>query len=177
MQGEIWLAANYVLTVCSDEVMAQIMRETNASNPAEAVSLYKGHLRSQMRRWEGHNLVPSILRNSFATLISGTTVTPTFKANYIALGDDSAAPANTDTKLWNETIRRLFTDRRAIDNIAYLDKNFGSVEVWGNTYNEIWVFVDGTSTADTGYLLSRININQTMQALENLTINVTITII
>lgn len=177
MQGEIWLFANYVLTVCSDEVMEQIMRETNASNPAEAVKLYKGNLRSQMRRWEGHNLVPNILRNSFATLISGTTVTPTFKANYIALWNDSTAPTNADVKLWNETIRRLFTDRRAIDNIAYLDKNFGSVEVWGNTYNEIWVFVDGTATADTGYLLSRININQVMQALENLTINVTITII
>jgi hypothetical protein len=44
------------------------------------------------------------------------------------------------------------------------------------TILEVWLFVDWTDTKDSGYLLSHININETMQALENLTINITLTI-
>jgi len=43
--------------------------------------------------------VPDVLRNEMALLISGTTVTPTFKANYLAMGDDSTPPTNADTIL------------------------------------------------------------------------------
>lgn len=174
--GEIGLKANYTLTVCSDEILDKICKETNLT-PEKALRDYQGKYASELKVWKWHNLVPLVLRASFATLISGTTVTPSFKANYIALWSDSTPPANTDTQLWWETIRRLIADRRSIDNIAYLDKNFWSVEVGWQTYNEIGVFVDGTSTPNSGRLLSRIGINQTMQALENLTINVTITIV
>jgi hypothetical protein len=44
------------------------------------------------------------------------------------------------------------------------------------TILEVGVFVDGTDTKDSWYLLSHININETMQALENLTINITLTV-
>ncbi len=176
MDGEIWLKANYQLTICTDEILDKIIQETWL--PAtQALKGYTGRYARHLKRREGHNLVPLVLRSSFATLISGTTVTPSFKANYIALWSDSTPPSNADIKLGTETIRREIWDRRAIENIAYLDKNFGSVEVWGNTYNEVWVFVDGTPTTDSWFLLSRIWINQTMAALENLTINVTITIV
>ncbi len=173
---EISLKANYVLTVCNDEVLALIMQETGHDTPERALRDYTGKYRSQLKQRSGHNLVPYTLRYSLASLIAGNTVTPTFKANYIALGTWSTLPANTDTQLDTEVIRRLFGDRRAIDNVAYLDKTFGSLEVWWNTYNEIGVFVDGTASVNTWYLFSRININQTMQALENLTVNVTFTI-
>lgn len=116
------------------------------------------------------------MRDELALLISGTTVTPTFKANYLAMGDDSTPPTNADTILGNETIRGLFSDRFAIDNVAYLDKFWSSAEVGGNSYQEIGVFVDGSGTADTGYLLSHILINETMGVNETLTVNVTITI-
>jgi len=181
MDKEIWLKANYKLTICSDIVLQDIMKITGINSPEKALKKYKWPLLKSMRTWEWHNLVPLVLRSSLATLISWTTVTPTFKANHIALWSDSTPPTNADTQLWAETIRREFGDRRAIDNVAFLDKNFGSAEVWGNTYNEIWVFVDGTGTApwynaNSGYLLSRILINETMSATESLTINVTFTI-
>jgi hypothetical protein len=127
--------------------------------------------------FEWHNLVPSILRNSFALLISGTTVTPSFKANYCALWNDSTPPNNTNTQLWTELLRWLFTNRYAIDNVAYLDKFFSTPEVNGLIIEEVWVFVDWTWVSNSWFLLSRININETMWPNETLTINASFTIV
>lgn len=123
-----------------------------------------------------HNLVPSVLRNSLATLISGTNVTPTFKANYFALGSGSNAPSNSDLTLQIEELRAQFTNRSAYTHIAYLDVFFDSVVVGGETFNEAGIFVDGDVGADTGYLLSRVAINQTLGAAQTLTVNCSITV-
>lgn len=133
-------------------------------------------LPTSFRVGEYHNLVPSILRDTLAANIAGSTVTPTYKANYMALGDDGFAATNEDTTLYNETLRGLFTNRYSIDNVAYLDKFFSTAEVAGNTYNEAGVFVDGSAGANTGYLLSRVIISETMGANETLTINASFTI-
>lgn len=123
-----------------------------------------------------HNIVPSVLRNSLATLISGTTVTPSFKANYFALGSSSTAASNADTQLGTETLRAAFTDRSAYANVAYLDVFFPTASVGGNTYNEAGIFVDGTGSANSGYLLSRVMINQTLGSSQTLTVNCSITV-
>lgn len=86
---------------------------------------------------EIHNIVPLAIRENMATLISGTTVTPTFKVNYMAMGDDASTAANTDTTLGNETLRQTLTNRYAESNIAYLDKFWSTTDVGGNTYREI----------------------------------------
>lgn len=125
---------------------------------------------------EAHNLVPSVLRDELATLISGTTVTPTFKANYIALGTGSTAAANSDTQLGTESVRALFTNRSATLNVAYLDCFFPTSVVGGNSYNEIGIFVDGAAGANTGYLLSRVLSTITLGANQTLTINASVTI-
>ncbi len=122
------------------------------------------------------NLVPNLLRYSLATMISGTAVTPTFQANKVCLGDDNTAVDYTDEELGNETLRSDFGNRYSQFNVAYLDKYFGSAEVGGNSYYEAGVFVDGTAIADSGYLLSHVNIDETMTATESLTVNVTFTI-
>lgn len=137
---------------------------------------YQGELKRFIKTSKYTNLVPNVLRFSFATLISGTTVIPTFKANYLVLGSSGTAPANTDTSLGTETLRGLFTDRSAVDNVAYLDKFFSSTEVGGNTYLEIGIVVDGTASANTGFLLSHANINETMTSTETLSVNATVTI-
>lgn len=178
---DVSVIANYKLSVCSDVIMKEIMKVTGCTSPEKALRKYEWPLKHVIKTREWHNLVPLVLRTSLATLISWTSVTPTFKANHIALGSDSTPASNSDTQLWTETLRAEFWDRRSISNQAFLDKNFGSAEVGGNTYNEIGVFVDGTGIApsydvNSWYLLSRININQTMAATENLTINVTFTI-
>ena len=125
---------------------------------------------------ECHNLVPSVLRNSMATLISGTTVTPTFKANYFALGTGSAAPNNADTQLGAEALRSLFTNRYSSANVAYLDVFYGVPIVGGNSYTEAAIFVDGTGSADSGYLLSRTAQNIVLGASQTLTVNCSITV-
>lgn len=175
---EIQLKANYKFTVASMEILDKIAKEldVDVKDVAAYLRSYNGQYLDELRIHEGHNLVPDVLRDSLALLISGTTVTPTFKANYMALGSDSTAADNSDLTLGTETIRSLFDNRSAVDNVAYLDKFFNASEVGGNTYVEAGVFVDGTASVDTGYLLSRIIMNETMSATESLTCNVSITI-
>ena len=137
---------------------------------------YQGDLTRFLRVEERHNLVPTQLRYELATLVSGTTITPTLKANYFALGTGSSAPANSDTTLQTESTRSVFTQRTAYQNVAYLDVFFPSTTVGGNTYNEAGIFVDGTASVNTGYLLSRVAINQVLGSSQTLTVNCSITI-
>lgn len=169
---------NYTMIKVDEDILKEIADELSV--PFEEVYQhlkdYNGKFKEHVKITEDHNLVPSVLRDSLATLISGTTVTPTFKANYIALGSDSTAATNADTTLGSEDQRGLFTNRYSIDNIAYLDKFWSAAEVGGTTVVEIGVFVDGTATVDTGYLLSRIITNETFTANETFTVNVEFTI-
>lgn len=191
---EMLLKANYKIHKASDNILAMILSEISWRDVSmfldvfgklkkayhqripQLLATYDWKYKENVYSWEWHNLVPFVLRYELATLISWTTVTPTFKANYIAMGDDSTAPNNNDTQLWNETIRWAFSDRFAIDNVAYLDKFWSSAEVGWNSYQEIGVFVDGTWSANTWYLLSHISINENMWANETLTINCSFTI-
>lgn len=187
------IKTNYTVIKVDDEILVRIMAEV-LKLPTEEIS-FKGKLNTEFHRfvpmvlkkykwvhqdklkvYKGHNIVPNVLRYSLATLISGTTVTPTFKANKIAMGSGSTIPLNTDTQLQTETIRGDFSDRYAVDDTAYLDKFRSSAEVGWNSYQEVWVFVDATWTINTGYLLSRILINETMTATETLSINCSIQI-
>jgi hypothetical protein len=153
-----------------------LLRQEYESIVPTIIMNYHGELERFIKTSQYKNLVPNILRYALATLISGTTVVPTFKSNYVALGSNGTAAANTDTALGTEAIRGAWTNRYAIDNVAYLDKYFSSTEVGGNTYLEIGSIVDGTASANTGYLLSHANINETMAATETLSINATFTI-
>lgn len=125
---------------------------------------------------ETHNLVPNVLRHALATLISGTTVQPTFKANYLALGTGSNAPAMTDTQLQNEVLRSLFDNRYAAANVAFLNKFFTQAEVAGQTFSEAAIFVDGAAGANTGWPLSIVSLNESIGATETLTVNASITV-
>lgn len=170
-QWEVACRVNYTLTKAPDHVIKAMKKETGGVNFAD----YKGKYRDQITQKRGHNIVPLAIRSSYASVVSWTAVTPTFEANYIAIGSDFTPETELDTKLGAEFDRALFTDRRSEDNVAFLDKFFGSPEVGWTTVQEIWIFVDGTATVDTWFLLSRITINETFTALESLTINATIT--
>ncbi len=188
---------NYTFTISTDKINAKMLCEVEGMREnkyrhffnrdgklqvkyrdriAQIHRDYEGKYKDQIRVKRVHNLVPSVLRDSLATLISGTTVTPTFKANYMALGSDSTVATNADTTLGTETIRGTFSERSAISNVAYLDKFWSTAQVGGNTYLEAGIFVDGTASVDTGFLLSRVVINEAMGVNETLTINATITI-
>jgi hypothetical protein len=143
---------------------------------AHKIKTYQGRYNEYIYSRSWHNIVPLVLRATLANMIVWNTVTPTFSANYLAMWNGPIAPSNADTQLGNETIRWLFTNRFSIDNVAYLDKFWSSVEVGGNTYLEAGIFVDWTWTPNSWFLLSRIAINETMSATETLTVNASITI-
>lgn len=151
--------------------MSNIRREIG-----KILSDYKGLFKNELRVIEAHNIIPNVLRNQFATLLSGTSVPSSFQANYIALWNGNTTPVAADTQLANETKRGLFTNRYSSGSVAYLDRFFSSTEVAGQTFLEVGIFCDGTASANSGYLLSRVLINETMGANETLTINATITI-
>jgi hypothetical protein len=200
IQKEVSLVSNYHFNIASEEVIWRLLmlqlwwllsdyfsawrvKEQFAKYiPSLFRSFRNGeiawseYLEKHVKHIEWHNIVPLVLRESLASLIVWNTVTPTFEANYFALGDDNTIATNADTTLWNETLRWTFTDRFSVLNVAYLDKYFSSAEVGWNTYLEAGVFVDWTASVDTWYLLSRIVISETMAANETLTVNASFTI-
>lgn len=195
VKKEIELVANYNVTKASNETLANIYCEYfQGSKNSEILGKiknedqwiiksltnilkdYNGKYKNQIKVIKEHNKIPDVLRVELAKLISGQSVTATFEANYLALWWDATPPANWDTQLWSETLRGEFTSRGSTSNTAFLDKFFGSVDVAWNTYLEVWVFVDGTASANSWFLLSRVNINETMWPNETLTINVSIAI-
>lgn len=196
IEKEMNFRINYRLTKASDELLAKIYAERMwildfrkclnwrqklcnhaAKKIPEILKNYNWAFANQLSVWEGHNIVPSVLRNELASLIAGNTVVPTFKANYIALWSGSTTPANTDTTLVAETLRQTFSNRFSVDNVAYLDKFFSSGDVGWLSVSEIGVFVDWTASADTWYLFSRILANEVMAVTETLTINATFSIV
>lgn len=196
IEKTINFATNYTVTKATDKVLAKIyadaywifdwkkclnwhgklLKSVQKKIP-ELLRNYKGKFSDQLQVWKGHNIVPSIIRNELALLISWSTPSTTFKANYMALWNWSLTPANTDLQLWNETVRWSITNGFSVDNTAYLDKFFSTAEVSGLTVTECGVFVDWTASANTWFLLSRILMNESMAANETLTINCTITIV
>lgn len=201
--AQIGIGANYRLIAVDDEDLADALYEAERTargsvrsgmsrrealaivkNPNDEARAFLARFTTAMadagdpraRILQYANLVPNVLRYSLATLISGTTVTPTFKANYVGLGSGSSAPANSDTALQSESTRAAFSNRSATNNVAYLDAFFPSTVVGGNTYLEAGIFVDGTASANTGYLLSRVAINQVLGSSQTLTLNCSVTV-
>ena len=192
-QDQMNMKVNYHIHVGTDEAYAKMLEKTQkmpriwflykngiltkkARQLVTEMTRQLGWNMHNIRSRSGHNLVPLLLRNALANKIAGNVVTPTFAANYIALWDSATPPTIHDTTLGNEVLRGEFTNRFAIANIAFLDKFWSSTEVGGATYLEAWIFVDGTASADTWDLLSKIAINEAIGLKETLTINASITI-
>lgn len=178
----------YDLTVTADNVLKNAIEEIlgrrvdmrdvklgkYAKEALQAIKQWGSQIAT--RRGKHKNLVPNFLRYEFVKMIIGQSITPTFNANYVALGDDATTVAYTDTVLGNEVYRATFDDRTTGFNIAYLDKFFGSSVVGGNSYYEIGIFTDASATPDDGYLFSHVNINETMAVNESLTVNAKFTL-
>lgn len=143
----------------------------------EKIDYLKNNEVPWVKIWKWHNLVPKLLRKYLAQLISWTSVTPTFKANILALGTDATPASYDDTQLWAEVLRSTFDNSYSVENVAYLDVYYNKATIWVVSLQEIWVFVDGLVwTPNSWYLLSRININEDMSWVEDLAVNVSFTI-
>lgn len=144
----------------------------------EKIEYLKNNNVEGVKVWEWHNVVPKNIRSSFAQLISGTTVTPTFKANVIALWSDDTIATENDTQLWAEFHRSLFDNRYSVDNQAFLDVYYTKAIIGSVSLQEVWVFIDGVVwTPNSWFLLSRINVDETFDWSQDLSINCSFTIL
>jgi len=101
------------------------------------------------------NIVTIGARSMIAGRIAGDDTTYSGTINYLALGDDNTAVSENDTALGNEVYRKTKNIYSHTNNVVNLDWYFTKANTNG-TYEEIGTFVDGTASADSGLLFSRI---------------------
>ena len=122
-----------------------------------------------------HNIITTVA----FTLITNNLTDPTpdndMLINYAALGSDDTAVAIGDTVLGTETYRNAIASLTNSANIAYATAFFNQTEVSG-TFKEAGIFSDGGAGADSGILISHVNIDVTKTAVQKLTIDWTLTL-
>lgn len=121
------------------------------------------------------NIVPTVGRTMIANNLTNSVPTNSPLIKYAELGSGTNTPANGDTALQTSTYRNAIASRTNASNVAYATAFFSATETSG-TYREAGIFCDGSATAGTGILLSRVAINVTKSTSETLTIDWTLTI-
>lgn len=122
-----------------------------------------------------HNLVPTVARQMIANNLIDPTPDNTMRINKVALGTGVSVPDNSDTQLQTEVYRNDVASETNSSNIAYVSGFFSATETTG-TYKEAGLYSDGTDTANTGILVSRVAINISKTNVQTLTIDWTVTI-
>lgn len=129
-----------------------------------------------IRKYEYHNLLPTVGRTAVANHLTSSSPSPAdLRINYVALGTGVTAPANGDTILQTEVYRNAVASETNANNIAYITGFFSATETTG-TYREAGLFINGTASANSGTLLSRVAINITKSNTETLTLDWSLTI-
>lgn len=123
-----------------------------------------------------HNLLPTVGRTAIAQNLANVAPSPsTILVNYGSVGTNSTAANNTDTQLVAEVARNPIASRTNASNIAYITAFFAATEAVA-TLREAALFINGTATANSGTLFSRVIINVSKSGTETLTLDWTITI-
>ena len=129
------------------------------------------------RIYEYDNLVPTAGRSIIAEALSGgLSAIGDIEVNKTSLGSGSTAPDNADTTLETETFRKDVASATFVDNQLFLTAFYIAAEAVG-THAEAGIHINGTASADTGTLLSRVLISITKSASETLTVDYTFTIV
>lgn len=140
---------------------------------------YKFTLRNihtgEVRIYEYENIIPTVGRTLIANQLTDPTPTNVPVINYAALGTGTNTPANGDTTLQTETYRNAIASLTNASNIAYATA-FYSASATSGTFREAGIFCDGSGSANTGVLLSRVAINITKTTSDTLTVDWTLTI-
>lgn len=124
-----------------------------------------------------HNLITTVGRAALASWLGNVSGSPaTLYPNYVSLGSNVAAPANSDTQLGTETYRNLVASRTNASNIAYITGFFTAAETSG-TYREAGLHIGGSGSANSGTLFSHVALNITKSSAETLTLDWTISIV
>lgn len=123
-----------------------------------------------------HNVICTVGRTMIANNLTDPTPDNDMLVSHAALGTDATAVAEGDTVLGTETYRNAIASRTNSGHIAYVTAFYNQTECNG-TYKEAGIFCDGTASADTGILLSHVNIDVTKSNTQKLTIDWTLTLL
>lgn len=122
--------------------------------------------------------IPNRITNAGLNLIRNALYGDTVDAeiNYIAVGDNNTAVNDADTQLGNEIFRAAVTSRTktstgVLDVETFLLDSDGAM-----TIREIGVFAGGTSSPNTGTMISRVLWSRDKTNLETIKISRTDTI-
>lgn len=127
------------------------------------------------RTYKYENVVPTVAKTLIANQLCDPTPTNTPVINKVALGTGTNAPAVGDTTLQTETYRNNVASLTNAANIGYATGFFSASETSG-TFRECGLFSNGTGSANTGVLISRVAINITKSITETLTVDWQLTI-
>lgn len=134
------------------------------------------HSKAARQVLECDNLCPTVGRAVIAQRLGGDT-TYTGTVNYLALGSGTTTPTNGDTTLATESYRSAITSQTVVNNIAYLSV-FIAAGTATATHYEAGLFIDGTASADTGQLLSRVLFSPAVDktALNSLSLDISLSV-
>jgi hypothetical protein len=148
----------------------------------QAISL-KGHYKFTLRDiytdeeqvFEYDNVVTSATWTMIANNFTDGAPDNTMLLNKAVLGTGTSTPTTADTQLQTEVYRNNLASKSNVANLAYATAYFNATETTG-TYREAGIVVDGTASANTGVLVSRVAINITKTSSQTLTLEWTLTI-
>lgn len=121
------------------------------------------------------NIIPTVGRTMIANNLTNASPTNVMKVTHCALGTGAGAPDNANTQLATETYRNAIASITNSNNIGYATGFFSAVECNG-TYTEAGIFSNGTGSANSGVLLSRVAVSISKTSAQTLTIDWTLTI-
>jgi len=106
------------------------------------------------------NITTTVGHTMFMNNFTNVSPTDTMVVNYIALGTGDTAVAIGDTTLDTETYRNAVASSTNATNTGYVTGFFSSTETTG-TFKEAGIFSNGTGSADSGVMSSRVLLNPT----------------
>jgi hypothetical protein len=129
----------------------------------------------EVQVFEYDNVVTSACWTMIANNMFSATPANSMLVNKAALGSSTTTPATSNTQLGTETYRNNIASKSNVANIGYTTAYFNATETSG-TYREAGIFSNGTATANSGVLVSRVAINITKTTSQTLTLDWTLTI-
>ncbi len=121
------------------------------------------------------NLITNAGKNYILKRMVADQTPAGLRFTHCALGTGTTAPTVADTQLQTEIYRNNMASGSENTNVGFWTAFYTATETAG-TYREFGIFINGTSTANSGTLFSRVAINITKTNTESLTIDYTLTL-
>jgi len=125
------------------------------------------------------NMVMNGVDTGFNLILDRLFGTNTYSLNitHLDIGDDDTAPALSDTLLGNAIARAGIATKSLVGNTITYRFFFADVDLPDGDYKEVGLFIDGTSSVDTGQIFTHSKFGSTYSksAGENTTLEYQLT--